>query len=41
MIFAIILNEYFYIDFFILVPILGTPGTSGYVKFLLALLRNM
>jgi len=41
MIFAIIFNEYFYIEFFIPVPILGTSGTSGYVKFLLAVMRNM
>lgn len=40
MIFEIILNEYFYIEFFH-VPILGTPGTTLYVKFMMAVLCDM
>jgi len=41
MAFEIIHNNFFYFEFFIPVPILGTSGTSGYVKFLLAVLCSM
>jgi len=37
----IILNYFFWVDLFIPIPILETPGTSGYVKFLLAVLSPM